>query len=236
MFAAQEQEAPVSEGITGSQEQLDHEANSSQEIGKEWGDKSLNMEQALDVEPEDLQGSDTESNNGSNASTTLRQGCYWHLTRSLDQVSEAAECMTCGESQAMTELLDLIMESQRDGDIVNMVKALLQKEKRVLSKLQKSHQIEYESGHEGLASTSKVRPRAGDMGEEGDLREEEYQGEGRESREEEEEGKEELQGEGGGGGGEEKEGEDAEEEEEGEDREEEGEEEEEEQEAEHAGW
>jgi hypothetical protein len=63
-------------------EQSDHEANTSQEIGKEGGDKSSvrpvrntqtgtekrvrrNMEQALDVEPEDLQGSDTESNNGS---------------------------------------------------------------------------------------------------------------------------------------------------------------------------
>ncbi|CAE6450348.1 unnamed protein product [Rhizoctonia solani] len=258
-FAAQEHGALVSEGMTRSQEQSDHEANTSQEIGEEGGDESSvrpvrntqtgtekrvrrNMEQALDVEPEDLPGSDTESDNGSNASTTLRRGGDRRLTRSLDQVSAAAECMTRGESRAMTELLDLIMESRRDGDMEHMVKALLQKGKRVLSKLQKLHQIEYESGHEGLASTSKVRPRAGDMGEEGDLGEEEYQGEGRES------GEEELQGEGGGGEEEEEEGEgegedaeeeeeeDAEEEGEGEDKEEEGEEEEEEQEAEHIGW
>jgi hypothetical protein len=147
-------------------EQSDHEANTSQEIGKEGGDESSvrpvrntqtgtekrvrrNMEQAVDVEPEDLPGSDTESDNGSNgmhgkmsdldvrcilttntlASTTLRRGGDRRLTRSLDQVSAAAECMTRGESRAMTELLDLIMESRRDGDMEHMVKALLQKGK-----------------------------------------------------------------------------------------------------------
>ncbi|KDN34382.1 hypothetical protein RSAG8_12530, partial [Rhizoctonia solani AG-8 WAC10335] len=74
-----------------------------------------------------------------------REGGDRRLAKALDQLTRAMDSMTRSESRAMTELLGQIMASKKNGDMEHMVKGLVSKGKRIASKLEKMHFVDYDS-------------------------------------------------------------------------------------------
>ncbi|KAG8732151.1 hypothetical protein FRC11_000392 [Ceratobasidium sp. 423] len=118
-------------------------------------EKQRDEEQAMGEDEQDLYESDGASQGSNSAPVDERQGGDRRLAKVLEQVMGEADCMTRSESRAVTELLEQIMASRGNGDMEYLVKGLVSKGKRILSKLEKHHEMEYDSTGE---------PIGGDMG------------------------------------------------------------------------
>jgi hypothetical protein len=63
------------------------------------------------------------------APVQIRQGGNRQLGKVIEDIKITAENMTRGESRSLTELLELILQGQRSGEMEDLVKVLVQKAK-----------------------------------------------------------------------------------------------------------
>ncbi|KAG8714402.1 hypothetical protein FRC11_008630 [Ceratobasidium sp. 423] len=105
----------------------------------------LEKEMGLDEEDVDMYQSEGDGEGDSSAPVEGRRGGDRRLAYALEQVKAAADSMTRSESRSVTQLLEQIMESRRKGDMELLVKGLVSKGKRIISKLEKLEQKGYSS-------------------------------------------------------------------------------------------
>ncbi|EUC54398.1 hypothetical protein RSOL_045890, partial [Rhizoctonia solani AG-3 Rhs1AP] len=111
-------------------------------------DMVMEDESVLDDVLTDPYLSEEENENANYTSTKERKGGDRRLANVMDQMKGAMDSMTRNESRAMTELLEQILASRENSEMEHMVKGLVSKGKRIMSKLETLRQVDYDSSTE----------------------------------------------------------------------------------------
>ncbi|EUC54295.1 hypothetical protein RSOL_036580, partial [Rhizoctonia solani AG-3 Rhs1AP] len=154
------------------------------ELGSQQGhqeacyNQGQNQNQVDEEEEEHIvNGSDSDSQGNLNGPVSMRRGGDRRLKKTLDCVVSASNSMTRAESRAMTNLLEQIMQSSRSGNMEQLLKILVAKGEKCMSKFEKQNQARYDSGNEEFDEEDEVElgnrnvedPVTGDKSNAGDM-------------------------------------------------------------------